>query len=91
MVQENEFVTLLLGIGTLIFVIAFLPRLRMLPHPGWLILILGGQALAWLFTILETWAFPILFNDIEHFGYALSAVSLLVWVVLALHSLRERA
>jgi len=83
MVQENELVTLLLGIGTIIFVLAFLPRLRQLPKYRWLLLAVAGQSGAWVFTILETWYYPTLFNGIEHFGYMICSLSLLIWIILS--------
>ena len=83
MVQENEIVTLLLGLGVLIFVILFFPRLKSFPHSIWLFLAVMGQAVAWIFTVLETWYFPNLFNSIEHFGYAFCAICLLVWALLS--------
>lgn len=86
MLQENELITLLLGIGVLLFVVLSLPRLKKFPNVNWLLLALAGQAIAWIFTVLETWYFPVLFNGIEHFGYALCSVSLLVWALVPIRT-----
>jgi hypothetical protein len=87
-IQENEVVTLVLGIGVLLFLanqarrFGSFPRLR--------VFLAGFLALmaAWIFTILEGDApgegtppppLFVLFNTLEHIGYALSSVLLSVW------------
>jgi len=79
MVQENEIVMLLLGIGVLIFTLNNLSQLKLIPK--WRILIwtfhivLGG----WLLTVLESFLWNELLNFLEHTCYAVSSVLMAVW------------
>jgi hypothetical protein len=79
MVQENEIVMLLLGIGVLIFTLNNLSQLKRIPK--WRILIwtfhtvLGG----WLLTVLESFFWNELLNLLEHTCYAVSSVLMAVW------------
>ncbi len=79
MIQQNEVILLLLGIGVLIFLMANRGRLHRLPASRMILLafyvLLGG----WLLTNLEAFLLPELFNLIEHLCYAASGVLLAVW------------
>ncbi len=79
MVQENEIITLLLGVGTVIFVIANHSRLRELPSSN--ILINGVYVLfaGWILTILEGFFLKQLLNLLEHTCYSIGAVLMAVW------------
>ncbi|MDO9462769.1 MAG: hypothetical protein Q7J61_03075 [Deltaproteobacteria bacterium] len=79
MVQENEVVTLLLGVGVLVFVIA--NRLQLQRLPGSRILIsgfyvyLGGRIL----TVLEGFFWGEFLNFLEHLCSAGSNVLVAIW------------
>ena len=79
MIQENEIVMLMLGIGVLILALGNRFKLRRLP--SWPILIAGYFALftGWVLTILEGYFWEGLFNYLEHLAYAVSAVLVATW------------
>ncbi len=79
MAQENEIVTLLLGLGILIFILANRAELHRLPSAR--TLLAGYYVLvgAWVLTILEGFVWPTLLNLLEHAAYAVSAVLLATW------------
>lgn len=83
MVQENEAIVLLLGVGVLIFALTNRARLKHLPSPGLLlagfcVLLLGGAL-----TVLEGLFWSELLNALEHACYAGSAILVFVWVYRA--------
>jgi len=79
MIQENEVVTALLGIGVLIFIIANRLQLKRLPASG--ILIAGFYVLltGWILTVLEGFFLGKLLNFLEHICYAGSAALVAAW------------
>lgn len=79
MIQESEVITLLLGVGGLIFISANRRRLRFLPSPG--ILLAGFYVLltGWVLNILEGFFLQHLLNVLEHACYAGRAVLVTVW------------
>ncbi len=79
MMQENEVVTLLLGVGTLIFILGNRRQLKRLPASK--ILIAGFCALlaGWVLTILEGFFLQELLNFLEHTCYAGSSVLVAAW------------
>ncbi|MBS3734451.1 MAG: hypothetical protein KGY99_05940 [Phycisphaerae bacterium] len=98
--QENEVLTLLLGIGALAFVLVMHRRLRRLPACGIMVSALGVMLLAWLATNLEAVRFSAsavttkrwsnALNMLEHIGYAVSAALLLAWALLVYRTTRGR-
>ena len=83
MVQENEVIVLLLGVGVLIFALTNRARLKHLPSPrllltGFCVLLLG-----WALTVLEEFLWGEELNVVEHLCYAGSAILVLVWVYRA--------
>jgi len=78
-IQQNEIILLLLGLGALIFILGNRPRLQLLPRSK--ILISGFYMLlaSWILTILEGFLLGELLNFIEHICYAGSAVLMAVW------------
>ncbi len=79
MIQENEVVMALLGIGVLVFIMANRLPLKHLPASE--ILIVGFYMLltSWILTVLEGffWGNPL--NFLEHMCYAGSAVLVVAW------------
>ena len=89
MIQENEIVTLVLGLGLLIFVGIQRRQVRQFPRVG---LFLGGVVVllaAWVFTVAEGFCYSRVFNTLEHLGYAVSSAALALWCFLTLGQGRE--
>ncbi len=89
--NENEILTLLFGLGTLIFVVSNFTRLRRLRHAS---LFLTGYALllpGWAATLFDQslpWAD--LVNAIEHVAYASGIMILTLWTILIVYPSEER-
>ena len=79
MVQENEIVMLLLGVGVLIFTIN--KRVLFKRLPAWKILTAAFYVLfwGWMLTVLEDFFWHELLNLFEHICYATSSVLMVVW------------
>ena len=79
MIQENELVTLIIGIGILIFLLVNFRGMRNIP--GIKILAAGFCMLfsGWIFTILEGFFFKNVLNLMEHICYAVSSILVVVW------------
>ena len=79
MVQENEVVMLLLGVGVLVFILANRKRLADLPSVE--ILLVGYYLLlaGWLLTVLEGFFWGEVLNIVEHGLYAASAILVAAW------------
>lgn len=79
MVQENEIVMLLIGVGVLIFIVN--NRVQFKRLPAWKILatafyvLLGG----WVLTVIEGFFWNELLNLFEHICYATSSVLVTAW------------
>lgn len=78
-VQQNEFIMLLLGAGVLLFVLFNHARLRRVPSWGILFSGILLLLLAWVFTVLETFHYPELCNFLEHACDAGSAALIALW------------
>jgi hypothetical protein len=79
MVQENELILLILGIGVLAFFA--LGRVRIKELPGWRMFLVAFAVLTigWVLTVLEGFFWPYALNLLEHVCYALSSILLAVW------------
>lgn len=82
--HENELFVLLLGTLVLVFVVIYRARLKRLPKAGWLFCAFAAVWVAWIATVVEHLFFSTFFNVIEHIGYALNGVLLLVWCWLVM-------
>ena len=79
MIQQNEVILLLLGIGALIFILGNRSRLQFLPRSKTLIAGFYMLLVSWILTVLEGFFLGELLNFIEHMCYACSAVLMAVW------------
>ena len=79
MIQQNEVIMFLLGVGALIFIIGNRLRLQLLPRSKTLIAGFYMLLAGWILTILEGFILEELLNFIEHICYASSAVLMAVW------------
>ena len=79
MIQENEIITLLLGIGVMIFILANKQKVKRIPAAK--ILIAGFYVLlaGWVLTILEGLFWRELLNVLEHICYTASSILMAVW------------
>ncbi len=84
-VQENEIVMGLFGIVVLIFMIIKRKQISSIPYHA--VLITGYTCIlsGWIFTILESFILSNMFNIMEHFFYALSALFILFWCWIVFH------
>jgi hypothetical protein len=79
MLQENEVVMLILGIGVLLFII--LNKVHIKKINSWKILF-GGYCFllsGWLFTVLEGFFLEQYLNLLEHICYFISLVMVVFW------------
>jgi len=79
MIQENEFITLLIGISLLIFIIFNYQKLKTLPAIKILLLGLCVLLVGWFLTILEEFFLEDLLNVLEHICYIFSSIIMAVW------------
>lgn len=79
MIQENEIITLLLGIGVMIFILANKNRVKRIQAAK--ILIAGFYVLlaGWVLTILEGLFWREFINVLEHICYTSSSILMAVW------------
>lgn len=77
--QENEIITLVLGLGALIF--TYLRRKELENMPGWGVALAAILSLvgAWIFTVAEGVFWGPQLNILEHFCYAASSVLFATW------------
>lgn len=78
-IQENEVVTLILGVGILMFFAV--ARTRLGEFPAWKTFLAGFIVLVcgWVLTVLETFGLNEELNILEHECYAGSSVLLALW------------
>jgi hypothetical protein len=84
MVQENEIITLILGVGTLLFVVFNRRPLRSVVHSRLLLSALIIAFWAWALTNVEGYIWFDFINCIEHVCYAVSSVLLAIWCLISL-------
>ena len=79
MIEENEVIRLLLGLGVLVYALSVRSRLMRVPRCsilfGAFTVLLGG----WTLTVLEGLIWEASLNALEHLCYAVSAILLLWW------------
>lgn len=80
MIQENELIMLLLGLGVLIFLIANLSQLRRIPESTLLIASYVVLLFGWVLTVAEGFLLSRVINFMEHLCYAVSSVLLALWI-----------
>jgi len=85
MVQENELLTFLVGIGVALFVFINRRRIRQIPGSPWLFLSYSFLFAGWVLTVAEGFVLEEVFNLLEHACYMVSSVTaaLWCWTVLA--------
>lgn len=84
MIQQNELLTLLIGLGALTFLLANYRSLGRVPRRGWLLAGFGAALAGWVLTVAEGFVLPQIVNALEHLAYATSSGLLAIWTWLAL-------
>lgn len=83
MVQEDEIIMLVLGLGVLLFIILNYRRLQHYPSVRILITGFGFSLIGWILTVLEGFLFETTLNYAEHFCYLASAGCVTLWLYKA--------
>jgi hypothetical protein len=81
MIQENEFIQLLLGAGVVIFMLVHRQNLRNRPSTPFLYAAVGMLVSGWVATILEGYLWPNALNLIEHSCYLVGTAMLFLWIL----------
>lgn len=89
MVQEDEIIMLVLGIGVLLFIIGNYARLKHYPSIHTLITGFCFSLLGWTLTVLEGFLLEETLNFAEHFSYLASAVCVALWMYKTLARSKE--
>ncbi len=79
MIQSNELITLIVGLGALGFVLACKGGLDRLPRSGLLLNAFFLNVLAWFCTVVEGFFWGELLNLLEHAASTASAALLAYW------------
>ena len=79
MVQENEVVMIVLGLGVLLFILGNRSQLKRIESSATLILGFCFLLLGWALTVLEGFCWEVLLNYLEHMCYAAGSASLAAW------------
>ena len=80
MIQQSELITLLLGLGVLIFLMANASQIRNIPESSLLIASYVILLFGWIFTVAEGILLSRFNNFMEHLCYAVSSISLALWI-----------
>lgn len=80
MIQENELIMLMLGLGVLFFLISNYGRIKRYPFAHILIAAFGFLLFGWCFTLLEGFFLARMFNVAEHLCYLAGSGCLARWV-----------
>jgi hypothetical protein len=79
MIQENEIVMLMLGIGASVFILVNRLQLNRLPSSNILLAGFSAALMGWILTVLEGFFVEGLLNILEHMCYAASSLLVAVW------------
>jgi hypothetical protein len=88
--HENELFVLCLGTLVLLF-IALNRAAFSRPAANGLLAAFVALWVAWIATVLEHVMFPVIFNVVEHLGYATNAVLLLLWCWMGMRNGKANA
>jgi hypothetical protein len=84
MIQENELLTLCIGLGALTFLLVNYRSLARIPHRGLFLAAFVAGLAGWIFTVAEGFFAPDLLNLLEHVAYTLSSALVAGWVWISL-------
>lgn len=89
MVQEDEIIMLLLGVGVLLFIFINYARLKHFPSVHTLITGYIFSLFGWIMTVLEGFLLETPLNFAEHLCYLASAVCMALWMYKAMATGKE--
>ena len=78
-VQENEIVTLLIGIAILVFILTNRQQMKRIPSVKLLVGAFGALLAGWILTNAETYFWKETLNLAEHICYATGSLCFLGW------------
>ena len=79
MIQQNEIIMLLLGIGCMIFILLNKQKVKRIPLGSFLYAGFCGLLAGYVFTIIEGFFWNDFLNVMEHICYTASSILLAVW------------
>lgn len=89
MLHANELVMLIIGIGTLLFILNNHHQLKRVPSSNILLGSFYLLVMGWFSTVMEGFLLESLLNYLEHFFYAASSILLAFWCWQTLYSKRN--
>ena len=84
MIQQNELITFLVGVGVMLFIVINRRRIVQIPGATWLLLSYSALFAGWVFTLVEGFILPGLMNTVEHACYMVSSLAAAVWCWIVL-------
>ena len=79
MIQQNEVLTLLVGMGVAFFIWFNRHRIIQIPGSSWLLFSFSALLTGWTITLVEGFVLPDLMNALEHICYMASSIAAAVW------------
>ena len=79
MIQPNEVVMLIIGLGVLIFILGNRSQLERIPFSRLLLMGFYSLVAGWASTVLEGFFWNEFFNYLEHMCYAAASLFLATW------------
>lgn len=79
MIQQNELITFLVGVGAALFILINWRRIRGIPESGWLLAAYALLLSGWTLTLVEGFVFTEAMNALEHACYMISSLAMAVW------------
>jgi len=89
MIQENEIVMLIIGLGVLIFLLGNRSQLKRIPSSDFLLLAFHALLAGWVLTVLEGFLWGDFLNYLEHMSYAAASLLLAAWCWKVFRGKRE--
>ena len=89
MIQENEIVMLILGIGVLIFIHINRSKLKRIPSLKMLVLGFYMLLAGWAMTVMESFFWGVLLNYLEHIFYTIGSFFVAAWCWKVFRSSKE--
>jgi hypothetical protein len=89
MIQENEIVMLIIGLGVFIFILGNRSQLKRIPHADWLLVGFHTLLAGWILTVAENVLWGEVLNYLEHICYAMASLLLAAWCWKVFRGKRE--
>jgi hypothetical protein len=84
MIQQNELITFLVGIGVALFILPNRRRILQIPGSPYILLSFAALLAGWGLTVAEGFFLGDLLNLLEHACYMISSVAAAVWCWIVL-------